>query len=388
MQDLLGRALRAVQRDQPLELRAVVAVQAHDLPPREHLPVVVRGVVAELQQPPVRVGVAVEAGVEVDLGPARALAERPQHPLQVADPHVVADERVVLAAERLAGELQVARRGLERLGAVEALVDPRPLGAQLADLVLVAARALAVDPAAEPGAAARVDLHLEQVGRGAGQDLGEPDGALDAVGGDGVVAARALEEDEPLERVRVHPGGVGGVLDPRPPAVDALRALGDPAGRERVEQVARALRGARDELVLALGVPGEGVRQALLVLAARGRRDGRDAARRAVAEAGDPEDPDGREQDRGQHHGDAEPGPVRAGAERGWHASTGWHTRARAPARRGSVVAAAVLAAAARALDLERDPAAVGAPHGGLDPGHALAQARRSPRRARSGCAR
>src|SRR5687767_6035174 len=42
---------------------------------------------------------------------------------------------------------------------------------------------------------------------------------------------------------------------------------------------------------------------------------------------------------------------------------------------RGSVVVAAVLAAAARALDLERDPAAVGALHGRLDPGHALAQA-------------
>ena len=132
---------------------AVVAVQAHDLPPREHLPVVVGGVVAELEQPAVGLRVTGEAGVEVDLGPARALAERPQHALQVADPHVVGDERVVLAAERVLGELEVAPGRLERLGAVEALVDLRPLGAQLADLVLVPARALAVDPAAELGAA-------------------------------------------------------------------------------------------------------------------------------------------------------------------------------------------------------------------------------------------
>ena len=65
-----------------------------------------------------------------------------------------------------------------------------------------------------------------------------------------------------------------------------------------------------DELVLALGVPGEGVREALLVLAAGGGRDGRDAARRAVAEPRDPEDPDGGEQHGGEHHGDAEPCPV------------------------------------------------------------------------------
>ena len=66
----------------------------------------------------------------------------------------------------------------------------------------------------------------------------------------------------------------------------------------------------RDELVLALGVPGERVGQALLVLAAGRRRDGRDAAGRAVAEPRDPEDPDGGEQHGGEHHGDAEPGPV------------------------------------------------------------------------------
>ena len=120
----------------------------------------------------------------------------------------------------------------------------------------------------------------------------------------------ALEEHQALERVGVHAGLARGGLDLRAPARDPLGALRRPAGRERVEQVAGAGRGAADELVLALRVPGEGVGQALLVLAAGRGGDGRDAAGRAVAEPRDPEDPDGGEQHGGEHHGDAEPCPV------------------------------------------------------------------------------
>ena len=65
-------------------------------------------------------------GVEVQLGVrARTAAVGLDHALEVAHAHVVGDEREVLAAEALLGQREVARRPGERLGRVEALVDPR-----------------------------------------------------------------------------------------------------------------------------------------------------------------------------------------------------------------------------------------------------------------------
>ena len=157
--------------------------------------------------------------VEVDLGPARVLAERAQHPLQVADAHVVGDEREVLAPERVAGELEVARGARERLGAVEALVDPGALRAQPRAPPLAAARPLAVDAARLAGRCGSVSTRMSSRSVAVPARICvSPTAPSIPFGRDRVVAAGALEEHEALERVGVHVRLARRGLDLRAPA--------------------------------------------------------------------------------------------------------------------------------------------------------------------------
>ena len=122
--------------------------------------------------------------VEVDLGPRELLVahdvgdrrrplagERAQHALEVADAHVVALEREVVAAEPPLRDRQVAPRGGERLRGVEALVGAAPVGLERPHLGRVAAPALALDAAGEVARARDVHLHAEQLPGGPGHDL-------------------------------------------------------------------------------------------------------------------------------------------------------------------------------------------------------------------------
>ena len=313
VQDLLGRALGLVQRRQPRQLVAVLAVEPHDLARRRDLPEVVRGVVAELGQPPVGLRMAPRRRVEVHLRvrqvrvldqladlPGPGAGEIAQHALEVADAHVVGDEREVLAAEALAGERQVARRAGQRLRPVEALVDLRAGAPQLDRALIVAAPLGAREPPRDPLARGQVDLHAEQVLRGLGQDLRQPGRRLQAARGAGVRAAGALEEDEALERVGVDLGLGGRALDLRAPACGPLRAGDRTARRERVERMAVAGGGAPLELRGTVGGPRERVGQRRRVGLDLTRRRGheRHAFRRLVAPAREQED-GGRRDDEG-----------------------------------------------------------------------------------------
>ena len=111
MQHLLGGVLRRLQRRDPIEAVGVRAVQAHDLARRLDAPEVRRRVVAERREPAVSLLVLQRRGVEVQprVGDV-VLAVGAQRVLQVADAHVVADDREIVAAELAAGEPQIARR--------------------------------------------------------------------------------------------------------------------------------------------------------------------------------------------------------------------------------------------------------------------------------------
>ena len=282
VEHLLGGVLRRLQRLQPRQLVAVLAVQPHDLARRVELPQVGGGVVAERRQLALHVGVALRRRVEVDAGVGRlVLPEGGEHALQVADAHVVGDEREVVAAQLLLRDREVARGAGQRLGRVVALVDRAALALQLLHARRAALLDRAADLAREAPALRDVDLHAEQVLAGLGEDLRQPDGAL-GVAGHRVLAAGALEEHERLEHVGGDAGLARRVLDLRAPARDALRRRGRAARRAGVEDVARAGGGAPDELVLVVGVVGErvGDRRAAALLAGR-RRDDRDARRRA-----------------------------------------------------------------------------------------------------------
>jgi hypothetical protein len=332
-----------VLRRQGAQPGAVLAVQAHDLAGGLELPPVVGGVVAEAAEALVGGGVAQRRGVEVDLGVVEVLAaaERPQHALQVADAHVVGDERQLLGPHAALGQRQVAGRGGQGLDRVEALVDAPALAPQALDPGEPAAPQVAVYALGEAAAAWHVHAHAEQVLAGLGDDLGQARGALGAGRGERVLPPGALQEDERLQRVGVHVGLLGGGLDARPPALRALRARLRAAGREPVQDVARARRGARLQIVGARGVPGEGVRQRLGLRAGlhagrRGHR--RHAGRRGIVlPAGEQQHDD---DDRGDQHARQEHGQRQeAGARRGERFAhrvelTSWRaSEASAPAR-------------------------------------------------------
>ena len=254
-------------------------------------------------------------GVEEDLGVGEVLVarlgpERAQDALEVADPHVVGDEGHVLAGEAPLGQDQVARRGLQRALGIEPLIDPAARPAQALHLQQPPAPELAQDPARVAAAAAHVDVQAEQVLRRLGEDLRQAHGALGPAGGHGVLAARALEEDEPLEHVGRHVRRPRGALDGGPPARGALGAGLGAAGRERVERVARARRRAPLEVPAPVVAVGEGVgqRRRLAIVAHVGRRrHDRDAARQeAVVVVGDQRaEGDENQQDAGEQGGAA-----------------------------------------------------------------------------------
>ena len=250
MEHLLGGRLRGVERGQPVELRAVLAPQAHDLARREQLPPVVRGVVAERRQPAVRAWVAARRRVEVELHVRRVLAPvRAKHVAEVADAHVVGDEPQILAAEVLGRDRQVARRAGQRLLGVEALVDPCAGAPQCLRPPRAAAPLGTLEAPRVALAGGRVDAHAEQVGARLGQDLRQSGGGLRAAGSACVGPAGALQEDERLERVGVDAREVGGALHERSPLRRPLGARGRAAGRQRVQEVAVPGRGPAHELV-------------------------------------------------------------------------------------------------------------------------------------------
>ena len=243
---------------------------------------------------------------------------------------------------------------------------------------------LAVDPAAELGAALRVDLHVQQVGRRAGEDLGQPDGALDAVRRDRVVAARALEEDEALERVgftsaaRRRPRSAGRQRSTRCALSATRRARACRAGGWCPSRRARRTRPrARGPRRTGPAGPARPCRRApgATVGIAPGVRSPSPAIPRipmAVSRTA------------------ASTMAMRSRARCGPERSAGGTPLRLAHPRWGSdqsVVVAAVAAAAARALHLERDPAAVRSGARWPRSGSCPCAGRRSPRCARSGCA-
>ena len=185
VQDLLGRGLVRLQHRLALERLGIGPVLAHDLAGREDAPQVGRGVVAQRRQLAPRRRVAQRARVEVQLRVGDdALPVGHERLLQVAHAHVVGDDGEVVAAELALGEVQVARRRLDRLGRVEALVDA-PAGG-LARLDAVAAQ----DAAGQPLGRLDVDVQAEQVLAGLGEDLGQARGGAQVVGRARVGAAR------------------------------------------------------------------------------------------------------------------------------------------------------------------------------------------------------
>ena len=239
MQDLLGRRLVRLQHGLALEGRWVAAIQAHDVAGREHPPQVGRGVVAQRGQLAPRRGVAQRARVEVELRVGHdALAVAHQRLLQVADAHVVGDDGQVVAPELALGEVEVARGGLDRLGRVEALVDAP------AQRLALAHPAAAQDAAREALGGLDVDVQAEQVLAGLGQDLGQPRGRVQVVGGARVGAAGRFEHDDRLEHAGVEPVALGDAVDDRPPVRGALGRGHHAARALGVEHVAEAERGA------------------------------------------------------------------------------------------------------------------------------------------------
>ena len=156
---------------------------------------------------------------------------------------MVGDEREVLAAEALARQLEVARRAGQRLGGVEAVVDAPPRAVERRRPPQVALAQRPVQAARVAAAALDVDAACPSSdGRGLGQDLRQPGGALDPARRARVRPPGALEEDERLEPVRVHAGGLRGALDRPAVAQHALRGDRHAARRARVEEVRRARR--------------------------------------------------------------------------------------------------------------------------------------------------
>ena len=247
---------------------------AHDLARGEHAPEVGGRVVAQPVQEAVGALVRVRRGVEVDLRPARVvLAVALQRGLQVPDPHVVRDHRQLLVAEALLGDLQVAPGPGQGGGGVEALVGPAALGAQAGGALAASTALGAGDRGGEPLAAGHVDLHAEQVGRRAGEDLGEAHGALEVVACPGVRAAAALEEHHGLEQVGAHAGLGGNPLDLLAQAGHPAGAGAHAVGALLVQHGRVAARGARHVLVLALGVPAQQLHAAGgLVVAGQGEQ--------------------------------------------------------------------------------------------------------------------
>jgi hypothetical protein len=259
VQHLLGGVLARVQALQARQLLGVVAQEAQDVAGGGHAPEVRRGIVPQAgQQPPGR-RVAQRRAREEDLGVGDgALAQGGQHGLQVAHAHVVGGHRQVVAPQPLACEDEVARGRVERLGRVEALVDHA--AARLARADAPAAR----DAARQPLAGAHVDAHAEQVATGLGEDLGQPDGALEVGGGLGVGAPGALEQDDRLERVSVDAVAPGDAVDQRAPGGCPLGRDGRAAGALGVEDVAEPGGGAALVPLPSVGVvvqdPQRGVR--------------------------------------------------------------------------------------------------------------------------------
>ena len=269
VQHELARVRARVQLGEPLELRAVLPVEAHHLVRGEHPPEVGLRVVPQPGEQPVGARVLVGGGVEEELRVARVVVPvGAEHLLEVADAHVVRDHREVLAAELVLGELQVATRGRERLPRVEALVHPAPL---CPDAIGLARPARGREPPGEPLACAHVDLHVEQVRARLGEDLREPDGSLEVVARAGVRAAGALQQHHALDQIGIDAGVVCGLLD--------VVAEGGHAAR-RGEHAARALR------VHHVAVPGRGAPLELVLASAARTRTGRPRSRAGCSSAG------------------------------------------------------------------------------------------------------
>ena len=110
---------------------------------------------------------------------------------------MVGDDGEVVAAELALGEVQVARRRLDRLGRVEALVDAPAGGLARRDA------AAAQDAAGQPLGRLDVDVQAEQVLAGLGEDLGQARGRAQVVGRARVGAPGRLEHDDRLEHAGV-----------------------------------------------------------------------------------------------------------------------------------------------------------------------------------------
>jgi hypothetical protein len=182
-----------------------------------------------------------------------------EHVLKVADPHVVGDDRQVGADESLLGEPQVADGRGERLGGIEAVVDLGSRALELRHTGAPAEGVCPVDLGGELPARGQVDVHAEQRLPGLGKDLGETGCVGRIAPGDRVRLPGTLEEDDPLQRVRVdvRPGR-GGVDQ----AAEARHAGcgGDRAPRALDEQSLRTARGRPGgEVRLAAGNVGERV---------------------------------------------------------------------------------------------------------------------------------
>jgi hypothetical protein len=199
---------------------------------------------------------------------------------------VVADHGQVVAPQLSAGEPDVACRRGQRLLGVEALVDHLAARAQaVGTLGVVLVEGLG-DVGGQLLRALHVDLHVQQVLSGLGEDLGETDRAREVVTGHRVAAPRALEEHHPFEDLGRDVGLGRRALDQRPPARGALCGTHRPAGAAREQWVGVAVVGALDELLLALGVPRERVEGLVGVLAGLrlglGREGGQGGARRGT----------------------------------------------------------------------------------------------------------
>jgi hypothetical protein len=236
--DLLRGALLPLQPRLVRERGGVVPVQPHHTLRGEHLPVVIARHVAERREPPPRGAVPVGRRAEVELRVGRELASVGRDDmLEVADAHVVRDDREVVAAEIASRRRQVADGRAQRLHRRETLVDMTAADGKLVRADEVSAQRCAIDRPREAAADVRVHVHPEELPAGRRDDLRQPGCARDVASGQHLGAPRTLDEDERLEHVRAESAPPGGADDQRPQLRDA-RGRADDSSGARCEEAA------------------------------------------------------------------------------------------------------------------------------------------------------
>ena len=209
---------------------------------------------------------------------------------------------------RRSANSQIARGARHRRGGVEALIDRAGAPpSQALDAVAAPAPALARDAAGVAAAGGHVDRHAEQVLRGLGENLGQAHGALRAAGGHRVRRPALSRNTRPSSRSgSTFAWRAARSTSGRHRAV-RMALEEHAAGRVGVQRVARPPGGPAHEVLAALGVPRERVRDRLELPVGRRRGDELDPGARLLVAAQHERDRDDSERQAREHGESAHP---------------------------------------------------------------------------------